>query len=80
LRQTRGDLKIPKTVLKTGLKTKKTTYIFNFGKYLVVPFRSHSIRAFSVFLEDSLRIISETCRAGRARENLKTDSDSAHQN
>jgi hypothetical protein len=31
-----------------------------FGKYLVVPFGSHSIRAFSVLLEDSLKIISET--------------------
>jgi hypothetical protein len=31
-----------------------------FEKYLVVFFRSHSIGAFSVFLKDSLRIISGT--------------------
>jgi hypothetical protein len=50
--------RIPKTVLKTRLQTKETTRRLAFGKYLVVSFRSHSIRAFSVFLEDSLKIIS----------------------
>jgi hypothetical protein len=49
-----------KTVLKTRLITKETTYTLVFVKYLVVSFRSHSIKAFSVFLEDSLRIILET--------------------
>jgi hypothetical protein len=42
--------KIPKTVLKTRLKTKETTY-FDFIKYLVDSLPSHSKRAFSVFLE-----------------------------
>jgi hypothetical protein len=37
--------------------TKTKIYVV-FVKYLVVSFRSHSIRAFSVFLRDSLRIIS----------------------
>jgi hypothetical protein len=46
LRQTRGAKKTPKTVLKTRLKTKETTDILAFGKYLVVSFRSLSIRAF----------------------------------
>jgi hypothetical protein len=41
-----------------------------------LSFRSHTIRAFSVLLVDSLRIISRTWRAGK---NLKTNSDSAHQ-
>jgi hypothetical protein len=49
---------ISKTILKTILKTKEATYTLVFGKYLVVSVRSHSIRAFSVFLEDSLRIIA----------------------
>jgi hypothetical protein len=57
LRQTRGAEKIPKTVLKTKLQT---TYTLVFINYLVVIFRGHSIRAFSVFLEDSLGIISGT--------------------
>jgi hypothetical protein len=76
-KQTRGAKKLPKTVLKTRLKTKETTYTLVFVKYLVVSFRGHSIWAFSVFFEDSLKIISGTLRA---RKNLKTDSDSAHQN
>jgi hypothetical protein len=59
-RQTRGAIKIPKTVLKTRLKTKEITYTLVFVKYLVVSSRSPLIRAGSVFLEDSLRIISET--------------------
>jgi hypothetical protein len=37
-------LKIPKTVLKTRRKTKETTFALFFGKSLVVPIRSHSIR------------------------------------
>jgi SPX domain protein involved in polyphosphate accumulation len=53
--------KFPKTVLKTRLKNKETTHNLVFIKYLVVSLRSHSIRAFSVFLEISLRIISRTC-------------------
>jgi hypothetical protein len=55
LRQIQGVRKIPKTVLETRLKFKETTYTLFFEKYLVV-----SIEAFSVFLKDSLRIISET--------------------
>jgi hypothetical protein len=57
LRQKRGSTKIPKTVLKTRLKT---TYTLVFVKYLVVSFQGHSIRANSVFLERSLKIISGT--------------------
>jgi hypothetical protein len=34
-------------------------------KYLMVSFRSHSIWAFSVLLEDSLRIISKSWRAAK---------------
>jgi hypothetical protein len=77
LKQTRGAKKIPKTVLKTTLKSKETTYTLVFVKYISVSFQSHSIRAFSVFLEDTLRIISGIYRAGK---NLKTDLDSTHQN
>jgi hypothetical protein len=77
LRQTRDDKKIPKTVLKTKLKTKETTYTLIFRKYIVVSFRSHSIRAFSVLSEDSLRIISGIWSAGK---NPKTASDSASRN
>jgi hypothetical protein len=46
LRQTRGVKKIPKTVLKTRINTKETTYNLVFVKSLVVYFQSHSIRAF----------------------------------
>jgi hypothetical protein len=35
LKQTRGDKKIPKTVLKTRLKTKETTYTLVFGNTLL---------------------------------------------
>jgi hypothetical protein len=52
--------KIPKLVLETTLIIKETTYTLDFGKYFYVSFWSHSIRTFSVFLEDSLRIFSET--------------------
>jgi hypothetical protein len=55
---------------KTRHKTQETTHILVFVKYLVVSSRSQSIRAFSVFLEDSLKIISETSSVGK---NLKTD-------
>jgi hypothetical protein len=72
LRQTREAKKIPKTVLKTRLKTEETKCTLVLRKYLVVCFRSHSVRAFSVFLEDSLRTISGTGRAGK---NLKKDKD-----
>jgi hypothetical protein len=41
LRQTRCSQKIPKTVLRTRLKTKETTYTLVLGKYLVVSFPSH---------------------------------------
>jgi hypothetical protein len=60
LRQTRCARKIPRPVLETTLITKETTYTLCFRKYFVVSLWSHSIRAFSVLLEDSLRIISET--------------------
>jgi hypothetical protein len=59
LRQTRGAKKIPKTILKAKLKAKPATYTFVFVKYLVVSSRSHSIRAFSVFLENSLTGLSQ---------------------
>jgi hypothetical protein len=49
-------LKVP----KTRLKTKETTYTLVFVENLVGSCQSLSIRAFSVFLEDSLRIISGT--------------------
>jgi hypothetical protein len=49
LRQTRGDKKIPKTVLKTILKIKKKHIYFNFVKYLVVSCVSE------IFIEDYLR-------------------------
>jgi hypothetical protein len=57
--------KIPKPVLETKLITKETTYTLDFRKYFVVSLWSHSIRAFSVLLKDSLRTISETWRAGK---------------
>jgi hypothetical protein len=56
MRRTRDAKNIPKTVLKTRLETKETketTYTSGFRKYLVVSLRSHSIRAFAVFLETS---------------------------
>jgi hypothetical protein len=46
------------------------------GKYIVVTFRSHLIRAFSVFLEH-FGLYQEP---DGLEKNLKTDSDSAHQN
>jgi hypothetical protein len=60
LRQTRCARKIPNPVLETKLFTKETTYTLDFRKYFVISFWSHSIWGFSVLLEDSLRIISET--------------------
>jgi hypothetical protein len=57
-RQTRVAKKIPNTFFKTSHKTKETTYTLIFVKYFEVSLRSHSFRAFLVFLEDSLRIIS----------------------
>jgi hypothetical protein len=60
LRQTRCIRKIPKPELETTLIIKETTYTLDCGKYVVVSFRSHSMRAFSTLLEDSLRSISET--------------------
>jgi hypothetical protein len=60
LRQTRCARKISKPVLETTLITKETTYTLDFRKYSVVSFWSHSMRAFLVLLEDSLRNISET--------------------
>jgi hypothetical protein len=59
LRQTRCTRKIPKPILETSFITEKTTYTLDFRKYFVVSFWSHPIRAFSVVLEDSLKIISE---------------------
>jgi hypothetical protein len=58
LRQSRCARKIPKPVLETTLIIKETTYTLDFMKYFVVYFG-----AFSVFLEDSLNIFSETLRA-----------------
>jgi hypothetical protein len=52
--------KISKTVLETTLISKETPYTLDFRKYFVASFWSHSIRAFSVLLEDSLMIISKT--------------------
>jgi hypothetical protein len=70
-RLTRDVLKIStETVLKTRLKIKEITYSLVYVKYLVVYLRSHSITAFSVSLEDLLRIISGIC----AGKNLKTKS------
>jgi hypothetical protein len=60
LRQSKCARKIPKPVLETTLSTKETAYTMDFRKYFVVSFWSHSIRAFSVLLEDSLRNISDT--------------------
>jgi hypothetical protein len=60
LTQTRCARKIPKPVLEATLIIKETTYTLNFMKYFVTSFWIHSIRAFSVLLEDSLRIIAET--------------------
>jgi hypothetical protein len=40
LRRTRGAKKITKTVLKTQLKAKQTTYILVFVEYLMVSFKS----------------------------------------
>jgi hypothetical protein len=54
LRQARCARKIPKPILKTTL-TKETTYTLDFKKYFVVYFWSHSIWAFSVLLEDSMK-------------------------
>jgi hypothetical protein len=71
LRQTRCARNIPKPVLETTLITKETTYTLDFRKNFVVSFWSHSIRAFSVLFEDSLRIISETSLAGKK---LSTES------
>jgi hypothetical protein len=52
LKQTKCARKISKPVLKTTLIIKEATYTSDFGKYFVVSFWSHSIRAFSVLLED----------------------------
>jgi hypothetical protein len=49
-----------KQFCKLDSKSKKSRKLLFSEKNLVVPFRSHSIRAFLVVLEDSLRIISET--------------------
>jgi hypothetical protein len=54
----RGVKKISKKVLKTKLKPKEVIYILVFVIYLVLSFWSLSIEAFSVFLEDLLKIIS----------------------
>jgi hypothetical protein len=60
LRQIRGAIKVPKTVLKLDSKPRNHVY-FDFLKYLVVSnLKPLKERAFSVFLECALRIISET--------------------
>jgi hypothetical protein len=43
-----------------------------FIKYLLVSYRSHSIRTFLVLLDDSLRIISETWRAEKNLKQIRT--------
>jgi hypothetical protein len=60
LRQTRYTRKVLKPVLETALITEETTNTLDFRKHFVLSFWSRSIRAFSVLLEDSFRIISET--------------------
>jgi hypothetical protein len=60
-----------KNKFENKTQNQRTTYTLVFVKYLLVCFRSPWIRACSVFLEDSLRIISETWRAGK---NLTTQS------
>jgi hypothetical protein len=60
INSTRYARNFPKPVLETTLITKETTYTLDFWKCFVVSFWSHSMRAFSVLLEDSLRMISET--------------------
>jgi hypothetical protein len=60
LGQTRGARKIPKPVLKTSFITKETTYTLDIDKYFVVSSWCHSIRAFSVLFEDSLKFFPET--------------------
>jgi hypothetical protein len=42
LKQTRGAKNIPKTVLKTLLKIKETTWTLVFVNNLLVSFQSHS--------------------------------------
>jgi hypothetical protein len=66
LRQTRCARKTPKAVLERVLETTlitkgatSATYTLDFWKYFFISFWRHSIRAFSVLLEDSLKIISE---------------------
>jgi hypothetical protein len=41
----------PDQVLETTLITKETTYYFDFGKYFVLSFWCHSLRAFSLLLK-----------------------------
>jgi hypothetical protein len=60
LRRTRSVKKIPKTVLKTRLKIKQSKYTLIYIEYLLIFSGSHSITAFLVFLEYSLKIISRT--------------------
>jgi hypothetical protein len=64
LRQFRSAKKIPKTVLKTRLKTKETTYTLVFLKYLVVsfqrPLNKGILSVFGRFFEDYL-IRNLTC-------------------
>jgi hypothetical protein len=70
-----GAKMIPKTVLKTKLKTKEITCTLVFVKYLVVSFRRYK-GFFSVFgglIEDYDRDL--TCW-----ENSWTDLGSVHQN
>jgi hypothetical protein len=59
LRRTKGAKNIPKKVLKTRLKIKENTYTLVFVKYLV-GFSEATFGTLSVFLEDSLKIISGT--------------------
>jgi hypothetical protein len=70
LRQTRGAKKVPKTILKTRLNTEVTTYTLIFVKYLVVSFQIHSIRAFTMFLEDSLKNLTQLTKIKQESKNL----------
>jgi hypothetical protein len=55
-----GRTRCARKIRKPVFITIETTFSLYFRKYFVVSFWSHSIKEFSVLLEDSLKIISET--------------------
>jgi hypothetical protein len=60
LRQTRGAKNIPKTILKTRLKTKETAYTLFFGKYLVIFFMiSADYATYEKYVETCLHVKEE---------------------